>query len=136
LADTVKNRNPYLMAELIVAALELLIWNPNGQTAPLAEHTHVNVLFQLVIESIGKCPQSANPELLLHSLTYTIYSVLQAAITMGIRFHMPRLRENRCIIWVCTGTKRVGPTSGRATLLAAETRGPMRLRMGSLMGTA
>ncbi len=131
-----QNGNPYLMAELVVTALELLIWNPNGQTAPLGEHTHVNVPFQLVIKPIGKCPQSANPEFLLHSLTYTIYSVFQAAIAMGIRLHMPRLGENRCIIWVYTGTKRVCPTSGRATLLAIETRGPMRLRMGSLMAAA
>jgi hypothetical protein len=114
------------MTELVIAALELCIGDPNGQAVPLVGHPLVDVFPQLLAIAIGTSTQSAHPELFLHSLADTIDRVFQATVTVRVGLDMPCLYHGRSMV------DRSGSTRERAAF-PTETGNGLGVCVGRLM---
>ena len=77
------------MTELIVALLELCVWDPNWDALYFLEHALVNATFEIILERVGVGAKSSNPEPTLDPRSHTTNGIVQSTVGVQIRFSMP-----------------------------------------------
>ena len=131
----VQARPQDLMAELVVAFLELAIGDPRRQAALLQVHAMVDIFPYFLAKAVGRCTKGAHPEFSLHAVADALHSVFKAAVAMGVRFHVPsvnRLIEDRRCRPRVGGTRAARQRTAGA-LLAAQARRRLVVGVCSLM---
>ena len=78
-----KSRPKDLMAELIVAALEVGVRNPDRQAVPLFAHPPFNVASEAFPEAIGVQAERPDPELPPQPVADALNGILETAIALG-----------------------------------------------------
>ena len=71
------------MAELIVAALEVGVRNPDRQAVPLFAHPPFNVASEAFPEAIGVQAERPDPELPPQPVADALNGILETAIALG-----------------------------------------------------
>lgn len=87
----------YLVTELVVAALEFGIRNPDREAVILGRHPVVYALPEGDPELVSLCAKSADPETLLELVADAVDGILEASIAVGVRLDVPGLVGGGCV---------------------------------------
>lgn len=77
------------MTELIIAFLKLCVWDPNRHALNFLEHTLVDATFEIILESVGMCAKSSNPEFPPDPRSQADDSIVQPAIGVWVVLSVP-----------------------------------------------
>jgi hypothetical protein len=77
------------VTELIVALLELCIWDSNWDALYFLKHTLVDAAFEIVLVRVGVGTKSSNPEFTLDPRSHAANGIVQSTVGVRIRFSMP-----------------------------------------------
>lgn len=79
----------HLVTELVIAALEFGVRNPDRLAIAFCDHLPINILPQRLAESVRRRPECSHPQLLAQPRPDALYRVLQAAVAVCICLKVP-----------------------------------------------
>ena len=78
-----------LMAKLVVAALKLGIWNPDGDARAQLAHPQIDAVAQIRAELVRAISKRANPEFLSETVLDAVDGILEATVAVRVRRGVP-----------------------------------------------
>jgi len=90
------------MTKLVIAFLELCIWDPNGDTLYSIKHTFVDAAFEVILERVGVGAEGSNPKLTLDPRPQATDGIVQSTVGVGVWLNMPSGLRDEVITFCVT----------------------------------